>query len=80
MYAVTFAEFFKCRSVVLCYEPNNWVKEKSGRDDIILPRQNWGSYIDVSRKCDMFLCNAELPSTFAKKWIPEISEKVNYLQ
>jgi len=77
--AVTFAEIFKCKSMILCYEPNNWIEEKSGRDDILLPGQNWSSYINASRKCDKFLCNAKLPAKYARKWIPEISDRIDYL-
>lgn len=79
LYASTFAELKRCKSMVLCYEPNNWIKEKSGRDDILLPGQRWNEYMEGAKKCDKFLCNAELPAEYAKRWIPEISEKVDFL-
>lgn len=79
LWAATFAEIKRCKCMVLCYEPNNWVKEKSGRTDILLPGQNWTNYIQGAERCHKFLCNAVLPAEYAKKWIPSIADRVDYL-
>ena len=77
-YAVAFSRMFNRKSVVLCYEPHNWITG-SIKKNVESNAMYWEDYIKVSKRCDLFLCNAELPSNFAKTWIPEISDKVDYL-
>jgi len=77
-YAVNIANCFKKKSIVLCYEPHNWI-EGSIKANVESNSAYWEDYIKVAKACDSFICNAELPSMYAKAWIPEITNKVNFV-